>query len=324
VSDFLIVMRLFVCVLAAGAAVGFAGCGGDDGGRLPDRKLQIATGLDGGVYRVYGHAIARAVNAHLAPLQAGALTTDGSVENLQRLERGTADVAFTLADTAAAAAAGTPPFSRPIKMAVLAHLYDDYVQIIARKDAGVEKLADLAHKTVSLGAPRSGTSLLAKRILELRRLGLRGSRAPTRVYLPLKDSAAALAARRIDAFFWSGGLPTDAITELQRTQPIRLVELPAGVADALDPELYTETDIPANAYGPEGAVRTFTASNLLVVRQDMPNDVAFALTRLLFDHRDELIRAHKEVRRLNPGTAIAKTFPLELHPGAARWYRERR
>lgn len=324
--EFVRVIRLTACVLSLSllAALGLAGCGGDEGERLPDTQLRIATGLDGGVYRIYGRAIAKAVNRHLAPLGARALTTDGSIENLERLEDRTADIAFTLADTAAAAVDGTTPFKRPIKMAALAHLYDDYVQIIARRTSPLRDVRDLVRATVSLGAPRSGTSLIAKRILALPRLRLTGSRAPSVKLLPLAASAAALADGRIDAFFWSGGLPTDAIVALSKQEPIRLLGLPAGVAAALDPDLYTETHTPAYAYGPAGVVRTITASNLLVVRQDMPAAVAFALTGMLFEHKDDLVTAHPEVRRLSPRSAIATTYPLELHPGAARWYRQQR
>jgi TRAP transporter TAXI family solute receptor len=141
--------------------------------------------------------------------------------------------------------------------------------------------------------------------------------------LTLKQSTAALAAGRIDALFWSGGLPTDAINDLRKTVPIRLIGLPAGTAARLDPDLYTETQIPLYVYGKEGSVRTVIASNLLVVRQDLPAEIAFRITRALFEHKPELVAKHPQARRLNPRSAIA-AFPLDLHPGAKRWYRQER
>jgi TRAP transporter TAXI family solute receptor len=308
-------LALLSLVFAAGA------CGGDEEPRLTPADIRIATGLPGGVYRVYGRTLAEVVTEHLRPLHGSALTTQGSVDNLQRLARGQADVAFSLADTAGRAIAGGPPFGRPVRIVALARLYDDYVQVIARRSSSLVSIGDLARKTVSIGAPRSGTALTARRMLSLPKLRLRGSRAPHVRMLGLEDSADALAAGKIDAFFWSGGLPTDAVTALRRRVPITLLELPTGIAADLDPNLYTETQIPQAYYGGTHAVRTVAAANLLVVRRDMSPETAFRLTRVLFEHRRELERAHPEARRLNARKAIA-TYPLRLHPGAERWYRQ--
>ena len=141
--------------------------------------------------------------------------------------------------------------------------------------------------------------------------------------LDVRESSGALTAGRIDAFFWSGGLPSAAITDLRRTMPIRLV----GLGDVVDDltrsygELYTETTVPAVVYGAQSAVTTVSLPNFLVVRRDMPDAEAYWLTRLLFEGQSQLIRAHPEARRLDRRTAIA-THPLDLHPGAARWFRE--
>jgi TRAP transporter TAXI family solute receptor len=296
-------------------------CGGGGERPLPAVQVRIATGLQGGVYRVYGKALADLVNTYLSPLHASALGTEGSVDNLQRLADGRADVAFSSADSVGPALRGKPPFSRPIRLAALARLYDDYVLIVARADSKLKQITDLRRRIVSIGAPRSGTALTAKRILRLPGVGLQGARAPHIRRLALQESAQALAARRIDAFFWSGGLPSDAIDELRKDVKIRLLALPAGTAADLDSNVYADTVIPRTVYGPDNTVRTITAANLLVVREELPDEVAYRLTGLLFDHRSELQRAHPEARRLNQRGAIA-TYPLDLHPGAARWYRQ--
>jgi TRAP transporter TAXI family solute receptor len=273
------------------------------------------------VYRVYGKALAHLVSKYLSPLHATAVGTEGSVDNLQRLADGRADMAFSSADSAGPALHGKRPFSRPVKIAALARLYDDYVLIVARADSELKQITDLRRKIVSIGAPHSGTALTAKRILRLPELRLQGVRAPHIRKLALLESADALAAGRIDAFFWSGGLPSDAIGALQKHVRIRLLELPAGTAAQLNANLYADTVIPRTAYGPENAVRTIASANLLVVRDNLPDVAAYRLTGLLFEHQRELQRAHPEARRLNQRRAIA-TYPLELHPGAARWYRQ--
>jgi TRAP transporter TAXI family solute receptor len=317
------VMRLACLLALLSPAFAAQACGGGEEAALAPADVRIATGLPGGVYRPYGRALAQVISEHLRPLHGVAVTTQGSVDNLQRLDRGQADVAFSLADTAGRAIEGRAPFSRPVRIAALARVYDDYVQVIARRGSSLLSIADLAGKTVSIGAPRSGTALTARRILELPRLRLRGARAPHVRMLGLEDSADALAAGDIDAFFWSGGLPTAAVGALRRRVAITLLELPAGIAADLDPNLYTETQIPRSYYGGTRAIRTVAAANLLVVRRDMPRETAFRLTRALFEHRRELERAHPEARRLNARKAIA-TYPLRLHPGAARWYRQAR
>jgi TRAP transporter TAXI family solute receptor len=297
----------------------FTTCGGGDDRPSRAVQLRIATGVQDGVYNVYGAAIARLVNRYLAPWHASAIGTDGSVENLQRLADGSADVAFSVADVAGPALHGQSPFRRPVPIVALARLYDDYMQIIARADSKLRTIADLRGKTLSISAPRSGTALTARRILRLRRLGLQGAHAPRIVTLPLKESTQALAARRIDAFVWSGGLPSPAVEKLRRNVRIRLLALPPGTAAELDPNLYTDTVIPRSVYGPRGAVSTVVASNLLIVRKDLPDEVAYRLTRLLFEHQAELERAHTEAGGLTERGAIA-TYPLEWHPGARRWY----
>lgn len=316
-------MRSLAALLLAalGAAV-LASCANDTQPSLEPGQLRIATGLTGGVYRVYGRALATALDEDLRPMRATALQTAGSVENLNALDSNRADVAFTLADTASAAIRGTrPSFTRSLKLQALARLYDDYVQIIVRADSDLREMRDLAGRSISIGARGSGTALVARRILGLPAVGLDGGRAVRMRSLELEQATATLAARRIDAFVWSGGLPTDAIVALRKKIAIRLLGLPADTAERLDPDLYTQATVQATVYGRAGAVSTIIASNLLVVRPDMPDEVAYRITRALFEHKRELVAAHEQARRLNLRDAPA-TFPLGLHPGAKRWYRE--
>ncbi len=315
---------MVVLVAAVLAMVLLAGCADDSEAPLPAGNLRVATGLDGGVYRVYGQALADILDRELRPMRVSAVSTDGSIENLQLLDAGRAHVAFSLADAALLAVDGRSRFSRPVKVAALARLYDDYLQIIVRrKDSKLRRIADFAGKTVSIGAKGSGTAVQARRILRLPTVGLRG-RAPVRTLsLTLKESTAALKAGKIDALFWSGGLPSEAIVDLGKTVDIRLIGLPEGTAGQLDSELYTDAAIPEDVYGKEGAVNTVIASNLLVVRQDLRAEVAYRITRALFAHKRELVKKHPQARRLNVASAT-QTYPLKPHPGALRWYREAR
>ena len=242
------------------------------------------------------------------------------MENLRLLTGGSAEVAFVLADAAADAMRGTGPFATPLPVAALARLYDNYVQIVVRRGAAIRGIRDLAGHRVSTGSPASGTALVAGRMLEA--AGLGGDDLRT-VSLDLNTSADDLAGGRIDAFFWSGGLPASAVLGLVRTTDVRLLDL-SDVAEALAAsyeDVYAEAVIPATAYGIGEPITTVSVPNYLVVRPAEDAEVAYRLTRLLFTAQDRIAAAHPEARRLNLRSAIS-TYPLELHPGSARYFRE--
>jgi TRAP transporter TAXI family solute receptor len=307
---------LVVAVLAAVTG----GCEEDAPPATP-AALRIATGGRGGVYYAYGEGFAGVVRDHWRGQDATVLETAASVENLHLVSGGKADVAFTLADAAALGVRGGGPFTGPQPIQALARLYDNYVHLVVRADSGIRTPADLRGRPVSTGAPGSGTDLIAIRLLGL--VGLDPARDVDRQQLGVDDSVRALAAGELDAFFWSGGLPTRAITLAAGEVPIRLIDLDGFVGPLRDRygEFYAERTIPASAYGLETAVSTIGVPNYLVVATRMDERVAHELTELLFAHRDSLARAHPEALRLNRRTAIG-TYPVPLHPGAARYYRE--
>jgi TRAP transporter TAXI family solute receptor len=311
---------LFATAIALAA---LAGCSSQDEQPIAARELEIATGNQLGVFDAYGEGLAVAIERHVPHLTATTRRTDGSVQNLRRLASGDAQLAFTLADSAADAHTGRGRFPEPVAIRALARLYDNYVQVIVRAETDIERLSDLGGRRhrLSLGAERSGTAVIAERVLAVS--GLEGARSPRRLYLDLEESAQALRAGEIDAFFWSGGLPTEAITELLKTVPIRLLGL-RGVAAKLrerhrHSEVYTQARVPRRVYDLPAAVTTVSVPNLLVVREDLPEETAYRITRLLFERREELGAVHDEARKLNERSGRA-TFPIPLHRGASRWY----
>lgn len=322
-------VRVTAVLVVAALSTLLAGCGGEDEQPLDPRRLQIATGTKGGVYAAYGSGLAEAITRRVPRLSASVEHTDGSVENLRLLAGGRVQVAFTLADSASDAMLGRGRFGEPVPLVALARLYDNFVQVIVRADSPIMTMAQLsAEDVVSVGAEGSGTAVIAERVLSL--LKLDGSRGPRRVRLDVSDSARALAKGQLDAFFWSGGLPTAAISELQQRRPrvsIRLLDL-RGVAlrlrDRHHTDVYTESRVSRAVYGVRSAVTTVSVPNLLVVRADFDDQMAYRLTRLLFARPAELRASHREASRFSP-RAASTTYPLPLHPGAARWYaRERR
>ncbi|WP_150236749.1 TAXI family TRAP transporter solute-binding subunit [Nocardiopsis quinghaiensis] len=291
-------------------------------------RLSVGTGGTGGVYHVYGTGLAQAATAY-PDTEIVALTTAASVENNRMVAAGAVDAAFTLADVAALAVAGDPPFGEPLPVSAIARLYDNHTHLVVRADSPYETVSDLAGNTVSVGARGSGTEMMAERLLDLVGLGeaapgaRTGERDVTRLQLSIGASARALEEGRIDAFFWSGGLPTQAVADLAGRTPVRLVDLADHVPGLIDRhgEYFSELPVPAGTYPGVPAVRTIGVPSLLVVSASMPDDVARDLTRLLFDSRAELVRFHPVALHLHPRSAIA-TLPVPLHPGAADYYRE--
>ncbi|WP_213455193.1 TAXI family TRAP transporter solute-binding subunit [Rhizomonospora bruguierae] len=283
-------------------------------GDASQARLRIATGSPGAVYYAYGQAIANLIRADLPGVAPEVLVTAASAENARLLTGGGAEVGFIQADVAAAYRAGSP-----LPLAAVARLYDDYLHLVVRVNGGVTQLGDLRGARVSLGPAGSGTEVTARRLLRV------AGMAPddfTLRPLDLEPATAALREGSIDAFFFSGGLPVAAVSRLAADLPIRLVDLGHWVTGlrAAYGESYVTREVPASVYGIE-RVATVAIPNYLVVPATMPEGQAFALTRLLIEHRDLLGRAHPAAQRLNRRVAIS-TYPLPLHPGAARYYRE--
>lgn len=306
--------RGFALIVLAALA---GGCGGPDDS--PAGRVRIATGSPTAVYHAYGSAIAELVERRLPDAQPTVLVTAASEENVNMVMRGDAEVGFTQADIASNAGIASPS---PVALVALGRLYDDYLHLVVPAGLGRDGLDGLRGKRVSIGPPGSGTAVTAARLLDVVDPGLRATLHIER--LGLDDSAAAMSEGRIDAFFFSGGLPVAAIARHASTNPIDLVDLSQYVVPMRKRhgEYYVERVVPGQTYG-VAAMTTIGVPNYLVVRADMPENLAYALTRLLFEGRTTLARAHPAGARLNVRSAIT-TPPLELHPGAARYYRDRK
>ncbi|WP_405111450.1 TAXI family TRAP transporter solute-binding subunit [Micromonospora sp. NBC_01405] len=298
-----------VLLLVLVAAPGLAGC--RDSPSEPIR-IRIATGSPTAVYHAFGQSLAAVLNRELPGVLASVVVTAASAENMRLLDTGDAELGFTQADVLP-----TGREDRPSVLAV-ARVYDDLLHLVTRADGPVHSVGDLRGRRVSVGAPGSGTEVTATRLLEVAQLG---GVTVRRERLGLDASVDALRAGRIDAFFFSGGLPVRGVEELTADGATRIVDL----GDWTEPlrrsyrEVYVSRDIPRSVYGVE-PVTTVANPNYLVVRADLPDPLVREVTRLLMERRAELAAAHPAAGRMSPRSAIA-TAPLPLHPGAADWYR---
>jgi TRAP transporter TAXI family solute receptor len=287
-------------------------------------RLSIATGGTGGVYYPYGGALANLLSDNLEDTEVTAEVTSASVDNMYLIDQGDADLAFVLADTAFDAVQGNAPFEASINGMTLATLYNNYTQIVVNPDAGIASVADLAGKRVSVGAPGSGTEVIANRILEVSGIDPESGIEVER--LGVAESADAFKDGNIDAFFWSGGLPTSAITDLGATPNVSIALLPHGeVAAALQEAygpFYSTASIPAETYpGQTEDVEVVVVPNVLVVNGDMDEELAYTITKVMFEGQADLAAAHPAANELTLENAVQKS-PIPYHPGAIRYYEE--
>jgi TRAP transporter TAXI family solute receptor len=287
-------------------------------------RLSIATGGTGGVYYPYGGALANLLSDNLEDAEVTAEETSASVDNMYLIDTQDADIAFVLADTAYDAVNGNAPFEAPINGMALATLYNNYTQIVVNSDAGITSIADLAGKRVSVGSPGSGTEVIANRILEVSGIDPESGIEVER--LGAAESADALRDGNIDAFFWSGGLPTAAITDLAATPNLSIGLLPHGeVAGALQEAygpFYSTATIPADTYpGQSEDVEVVVVPNVLVVNGEMDEQLAYDITRIMFEGQADLAAAHPAANDLTLENAVQNS-PIPYHPGAIRYYEE--
>ncbi|MBB2944205.1 hypothetical protein FB565_003934 [Actinoplanes lutulentus] len=324
-------MRRIVGITAVAALVAAAAaCGGkqdsaatDTGGDVTcevgqSTRIGIATGNATGVYFALGNAYAEQINAAGGNVQATASETGASVQNIQQLVAGTYDVAFSLADTAANAVNGTGSFTSKQPVAALARIHTNYTQVIVRKGAGITDVAGMKGKRVSTGSPKSGTEVIANRILTA--AGLTPESDVSAQKLDLTKTVDGMKDGTIDALFWSGGLPTPGITDLLTTSADKVEFL--DITPLLPEmqkinEVYQEGSIPAATYKTPADVKTIVVPNVLLVREDFDPDVACVLTKTLFDRKTQLEQANAAAKELSLTTARA-TDPVPVHRGATK------
>ncbi|NES16603.1 MULTISPECIES: TAXI family TRAP transporter solute-binding subunit [Micromonospora] len=314
-------LRLLAALLLAAVA---AGCGAAPAGpqEWHGGRIFLATGNTTGVYYQLGGGYADVISRHLPGYEARAEPTGASVENINRLAGGDMEVAFSLADTAADAVAGRGAFdgqAQPVR--ALARIYSNYTHVIVRTDGKIDSFAKLRGKRISTGSPKSGTDIIAGRLLTA--AGIDPDRDIQRLTLSLPETVKRMRAGSLDAMFFSGGLPTPGIKDLLSSAPGKFRLLP--IADLIEPlavrygAVYTTSTLPKEVYGTPAATPTITVSNVILVRADMPDQLAYDLTRLLFTYQGELIKVHPEAANFTRESAAA-TGPIPLHPGASRYY----
>ncbi|HAY93495.1 TAXI family TRAP transporter solute-binding subunit [Shewanella sp.] len=285
--------------------------------------INILTGGTSGVYYPIGVALSQLYGTGIEGSKTSVQATKASVENLNLLQAGRGELAFALGDSVAAAYQGDidAGFKTPLdKIRVLASAYPNYIQIVANKESGIKTLADLKGKRISVGAPKSGTELNARSIFKA--AGLSYEDMGKVEFLPYAESVELIKNRQLDATLQSSGLGMAAIRDLAATMAINFVEIPEDVIAKINNPAYQHGVIPASTYeGQNTDVSTVAIQNLLVTQSGVSDDLAYQMTKLMFEHLDRLGNSHSAAKTISVDKAT-KNLPIPLHPGAERYYKE--
>jgi TRAP transporter TAXI family solute receptor len=286
--------------------------------------INILTGGTSGVYYPIGVGLSQIYSDGIPGSKTSVQATKASVENLNLLQAGRGELALALGDSVADAKNGVEDagFKAPLtKLRAIGGAYPNYIQIVASKESGIKTLADLKGKTISVGAPKSGTELNARAIFKA--AGLTYEDMGKVQYLPFAESVELIKNRQLDATLQSSGLGMAAIRDLSSVMPLNYIAIPAEVVAKIGNPAYQSAMIPANTYdGQAEAVPTVAITNILVTRADVSDEVAYEMTKLLFDNLTRLGNSHSAAKDIKLESA-AKNLPIALHPGAERYYKEK-
>lgn len=285
--------------------------------------INVLTGGTSGVYYPMGVALSQIYGKVLPGAKVSVQATKASAENLNLLQAGKGEVAFTLADALSDAYKGDAEagFAVPLKkLRAIAGIYPNYIQIVASADSGIKSLADLKGKRVSVGAPKSGTELNARAVLKA--AGLSYKDLAKVEYLPFGESVELMKNRQLDVTLQSAGLGVSALRDLAASMKIVVVQIPADVVAKIGDPAYQPAVIPAGTYeGQAQDVAAIAVQNFLVTHEGVSNDTVYAMTKAMWENLPALVAAHAAGKAIKKETAL-KGLPVPLHPGAEKYYRE--
>jgi uncharacterized protein len=304
----------FTAVLAGGTA------------EAQQKTIAIGTGGTGGVYYPLGGAIANVLSKHLPGVQATAEVTGGSVDNLKLIGSGQSEIGFSMADAALDALQGQDKFkSGKVPLKTLMVLYPNRMHVVTVEGTGIEKIADLKGKRVSTGSPGGATEVMAFRVIEA--AGLDKDKDIKRERLGVAESVNAIKDRKIDAFFWVGGIPTAAVTDLAATPGMKLKLIDhADLTEKMNAKygkLYSPGVIKAGSYpGYDKDNQVVDVWNILVTGDRMSDEDAYKIVKTLVEKKDELVAVHKEAASFSLENQVQDRSPIPFHPGAMKYFKE--
>ena len=291
------------------------------------KAISIATGGTGGVYYPLGGGLANVLSKEIPGLQATAEVTGGSVDNLKLINSGQSELAFVMADAALDALNGEDKFKgSKVPVRTLMVLYPNQMHVVTIEGSGIEKLADLKGKRVSTGSPGSATEVMAFRVIEA--AGLDKDKDMKRERLGVAESVNAIKDRKIDAFFWVGGLPTAAVTDLAATPGVKMKMIDhSEVVDKMNAKhgnLYAASVIKAGVYPSQDKDNKNTVVwNILVANASLSDEMAYKVVKTMIEKKADLVAVHQEAKSFSLDNQIKSNSSIPWHPGAVKYFAEK-
>ena len=289
------------------------------------KKISIATGGMGGVYFPMGGGIASIISKYVPNVEAAAEVTAASVDNCKLVAAGKSDLGIVMGDVAFDAFNGTDKFKEKLALRNMAVLYPNLMHVATLEGKNIKSVADMKGKTISTGAPGSGTEVMALRILEAS--GINVDKDIKRDRLGASESAGALKDGKIDAYFWTGGVPTASVLDLAASPGVKMALVPhrdaiSIMAEKYGPVYYTST-IPKGVYsGVDVDIPVAAVGNILIVSESADEKLVYDIMAAMFDHTPELVAIHKEAENISL-KAAAVGSPIPYHKGAQRFFKEK-
>jgi hypothetical protein len=288
-----------------------------------ENKLILATGGTAGTYYPFGGAMAKIWNSKIPGMNVTAQSTGASAENVRLINKKEVELALVQSDTIDFAYNAKEAFKEPLtKMAAMAVLYPEVIQIVVRGDSKINSFTDLKGLKIGVGAPGSGTEANFRQLLDIYGMKKEDVRPQ---YLSFSESAEQFKDKHIDAFIVTAGVPNAAIMDVAVMQNIRILSIPDKTASQLTKKypFLSPVVIPANTYKNQSAeVKTVAVAAVLIASSELKEDVVYQLTKALFDNQPELAATHAKGKELNLKTAV-KGVSIPFHPGAKKYYKEK-
>lgn len=322
-----ILKRRSIATLIGAVGLTFAVVGAGGVFAQAGKQISIVTGGTGGVYYPLGGGLANILTKTLPGVQATAEVTGGSVDNLKAIGAGQADVGFSMVDAGLEAMRGEGKFSSKLPVRTLAVIYPNVMHVVTTEASGITTVAGMKGKRVSTGSPGSATEVMAVRVLEA--AGLDPEKDIQRTRLGASESTNATKDGKIDAYFWVGGLPTAAVTDLAATPNVKIKLIDhADLVEKMNAKhgkLYAATPIAKTVYpGMAADNNASSVWNVLVVNESMPEQLAYDITKTLFESQADLVAVHKEAANIQlDSQKVANTGGIPFHPGSLKYLTEK-
>lgn len=315
---------LILCIIAV--SIVLSGCGGEasSSGEKKTTELTFASGGAGGPMHVIASALCTVWNENIENVNLTNSSTAASVVNCNMINEDKAQLAFTMSDVAFLGSRGEEMFKSSLdNMMGLTSLHTNYVQLITKKNSGLNSVYDLKGKRVGVGAPGSGTEFNARCIFEA--AGMTYDDLAKADYLSYAETCEQLGNGNIDAGFLTGGLPIAAISELATTQDIKIISIDSDIIEELNKQypIYFESEISGDIYkGITEPVKTAALKNYILVNKDVDEELAYNLVKTMYENWAEVQQCHSALKSVTPEMAVER-MEIPLHPGVVKYYKEK-